>query len=153
MKTSVLEKAVELTPDVVGNYRNGTSSLGTYSGKIVVPDTRNLCGSLDIDKATKKLYPVEPRWDYALEYDGEVFFIEVHPCNTGEVNAVLNKLDWLKSWLKNKAPEVDKVKTKNKMPYHWICTGAFSILKTSRYYKILSQRGLIPKEQWDYSKI
>lgn len=149
IKASVLETAVELTPDVAGSCQAGLSALGAYSAKIVVPDTRNIGGSVNIDSATKELYPMDSRWDYALEYDCEVFFIEVHPGSTSEVDTVLKKLDWLKSWLQNKAPEINRVKTKNKQAYHWIYTGSFSILKTSRHYKLLSQKGLIPKRQWD----
>jgi hypothetical protein len=48
-----------------------------------------------------------------------VGFIEVHGAKTDEVKAVLNKLQWLKDFLVNDAPELNK----GKKSFHWIASG------------------------------
>ena len=93
------------------------------------------------------------RWDYAVEYDKETFFIEIHPGSTSEIQTVIAKLDWLKHWLKEKAPEIDALKPKDKQPYHWVFTNKFAILPNSRYARLLSLHGIIPTKQWDYSRL
>lgn len=154
MNTSRLKEAVDETPDVTGNHKKGLMALkGSDSELIIVPDTRKIGGSLDIDSTTKRLYPNAARWDYAVEYDGEVFFIEVHPASTTEIKAMIKKYDWLKNWLKTKAPRIDALKAKSKHPYHWVHTGSSKILKSSRHYKELTKRKLLPVKVWDYSKL
>ena len=91
---SLLKVAVEHTDDVRGNFQTGLKAVrGTERQKIIVPDTRKISGSLDIDTLTQTKYPADNRWDYAIEYDQETFFIEVHPGSTSDVATVLAKLD------------------------------------------------------------
>lgn len=149
-----LEKAVNATPDVKGSFHRGLGALSASDKtKIHVPDTSKLTGSLDIDSTTKNLYPEDNRWDYAIEYDNETFFIEIHPGSTGEVSKVIAKLSWLKEWLKTKAPEINNIKAKNKAAYHWVYTNKYSILPNSKYALMLSKNGIKPTKVWDYDKI
>ena len=146
---SALHIAVEETADVKGRFDTGLQALRKADRyKIVVSDTRKLTGSVDIDSSTKDKYPEANRWDYAIEYGGETFFVEVHPGSTGEVKTVIAKLDWLKQWLKNAAPAIDALKSKNKSAYHWVYTKDSAILPNSKYAKMLSINGLgLPKKQ------
>ena len=57
----------------------------------MVKDARRLDGSLNIDEETKMLYPNESRWDYAVSCDGKVYYVEVHPANTSNVEEVIKK--------------------------------------------------------------
>lgn len=142
------------TPDVKGAYRNGLQAIkGTEKTKFQADDTRLFTGSIDIDTATKQKYPEESRWDYAIEYNGETFFVEVHPASTSEIDTVLAKLSWLKQWLKNEAPGINSLKAKSKPCYQWILTNSFNILKTSKQYKRLAQNGILPKRFWKYSEL
>jgi len=151
---SLLKVAVEQTDDVKGNFQIGLGAVhGNERQKIVVPDTRCILGSLDIDASTLTKYPQENRWDYAIEYNQEVFFIEIHPASTSDVSTVLAKLDWLKGWLKNKAPNISALKPKDKQPYHWVYTNKNAILPGSKYAKQLAQKNLFPVKQWDYSSL
>lgn len=148
-----LAKAAYKTPDIKGHFCKGLSAVkGSERLKFVVPDTYQLTGSIDIDGATIEIYPEDNRWDYAVEYAGETFFIEVHPCSTSDVSKMIDKLTWLKWWLKNKAPKIDALKSRNK-PYHWIATGSVGILKGSKYDKMLALNNIQVARQWDYSKI
>ena len=152
--TAQLKDAVNKTEDVTGNFKNGIGAVkSSDKAKISVPDSRKLTGSLNIDDSTKILYPNESRWDYAIEYNGETFFIEIHPGETSEVAVVINKLNWLKKWLKEKAPSIDAIKATSKPPFYWIFTSRFNILPTSKYYKQLSIAGLKPVRIWDFNKI
>ncbi len=151
---SRLKSAVEETYDVKGHYKVGLNAVeGRYRNKFVVPEKRKLSGSLDIDSATKEKYYDENRWDYAVEYNNETFFVEIHPGSTSEVDKVIQKLNWLKKWLEEHAPKIKELKPNNKKPYYWVFTNRFAILPTSKHYKALSLQGLLPSEQWDYSKI
>lgn len=147
------KEAVELTPDVATNYCFGLEAFGYYKFKIKVPNTTKIDGSLDIDESTKKLYPNENRWDYALSYNGEVFYIEIHSAKTDEVAKMIRKLRWLKSWLTLKAPEIKKLTTTTKQPYYWVQTSKCSIPKHMPQYKTVVQNKILPMSVWDYSKI
>ena len=151
---SHLKAAVEQTEDVKGHFKSGLGAIkGNEKQKFVVPDTRKITGSLDIDTSTKEKYPQENRWDYAVEYDGETFFIEVHPGLTNEIPVVIAKLTWLKQWLKEQAPSIAALKPKDKQPFHWVYTNKFAILPSSKYAKQLAQINLMPVKQWNYSTL
>ena len=90
------------------------------------------------------LYPNENRWDYAIDYNGEVFFFEVHTANTSEVSTVLKKLSWLKDWLVQKAPEINALKATTKTPFYWVQSNGYHILRNSCQERLVVQQGLKP---------
>lgn len=149
----IFKEAVEATPDVKKGYCEGIEAFGEYKSKIKVPEPSKIDGSLDIDGTTVKLYPTENRWDYALCYDSEVFYIEVHPAITCEVSKMIEKLKWLKSWLVYKAPKIKELTTKARQPYYWVQTSKCNIPKHMRQYKIAVQNRILPMREWDYGKI
>lgn len=142
--TPAFKKAVEKTPDVCKGYKAGLGALGKYAAKISVPDPAKIEGSLDIDGETVRLYPDANRWDYAICYDGEVFYMEVHSAYTSEVSRVLKKLDWLKWWLNAKAPRIHKLTTKTHQPYYWVQSEKFAIIKHSPQYRAVVAKKLLP---------
>lgn len=142
---STFVQAVDSTPDVAGKSKKGLSALGGNSTKIKATDTRKIDGSLDIDSSVEILYPEESRWDYGVSYNDKVYFVEVHPAMTNEVTTVLNKLAWLKQWLKNNAPEINKLKADD--PYHWLQTANNLILPKTSQYRKLAESKLLPKKQ------
>ena len=131
------------TPEVEGCYQAGLKALKKDHRLKIAPANPSKCeGSLNIDDCTLARYPDENRWDYAVAYDSKVYFVEVHAAETGEVSAVLRKLQWLKDWLRLKAPEINKIKAD--APYFWIQSGRFSILKHSAQAKQIAQSGIRP---------
>lgn len=136
------KQAVEATPDVKNAFAIGLTGLGAHRTKVELADTRRCEGSLDIDTTVTAKYPNDPRWDYAFSYKGEVFFVEVHSANTGEVSALLRKLEWLKGWLHHKAPEINKLKATSKTPFYWIQSKGYHILKKSKQERKIAQGGL-----------
>lgn len=141
-QTLTFEEAVEATQDVKGGYKKGLGALGAYSKKINVTDTRLLNGSIDIDACTTAKYPNANRWDYALSYNQEVYFVEVHSANTSQVSTVLRKLQWLKDWLNSEASEINKLKAPE--PYYWIMSKNNQILPSSPQAKRIAQARLKP---------
>lgn len=68
-------------------------------------------------------------------------FFEVHPAETSEVDKVVNKVKWLKCWLKTHAPEINKL-PKAEHPYTWVQSGRYAILPTAREKMKLSISGI-----------
>lgn len=137
-------QAVEATPDIASGFKEGLKAMGDYSKKVSVANTSLIEGSVDIDSCTSKKYPSANRWDYAFSYHKEVFFVEVHTANTREVDTVLRKLQWLKDWLNNDAPEMNKLKASTLPPFYWIQSKGFAIPKTSSQYRRVISQGLKP---------
>lgn len=138
-----LMAAVEETPDVKGHCKVGLAALKGNSDKVKASDTRKLFSSIDIDSAVKAIYPNESRWDYAIEYGNEVYFLEVHPGSTSNIVEVLKKLSWLKNWLTTSAPKINALKATSRSPYYWTYTNNFRVLKSSRQYRAVLQAGLV----------
>lgn len=79
-------------------FEKGLQALENADKKRIEPKNPSLIdGSANIDECLKKSFPESNRWDYAIMYNGEAFFIEVHPPN--EIKEVIKKLHWLKAWL------------------------------------------------------
>ena len=107
------EKAVQAEPPPVKcAYHPGTQALANRHRRLVTcEDPRRLTGSIDLDSALKKQpgHASAARWDYGLGYRPpagkreQAIWIEVHSATTGEVSAVLKKLQWLKDWLNDGA--------------------------------------------------
>lgn len=141
------KQAVEATPEVKDCYNEGKLAIPNKErNKVELSDSRKCGGSLFIDQSLidQGLYPNDNRWDYAIDYDGEVFFFEVHTANTREVSTVLKKLEWLKNWLVTKAPEINALKAKSKTPFYWVQSNGYSILPNSSQERAVIQKGLKP---------
>jgi hypothetical protein len=138
------KEAVDATISIGQCFQVGLRGLGTHSKKIKLGDTSKCEGSVDIDSCLAKIHPQSSRWDYCFSYKGEVFFVEVHGAITSEVSTVLKKLQWLKSWLNNNAPEINKLKAKSRNPFYWIQSSNFTIPPTSKQFRTVTQAGIKP---------
>lgn len=136
--------AVASTPQIKTAYRSGLQALGQYSKHIQLSNKADCDGSVDIDTSVKNAHPQANRWDFCLSYKAEAFFVEVHPAHTGEVNTVIKKLNWLKQWLREHAPEIDRMKSKSKHPYYWIQSNGFHILPGSPQFRQAIQHKIKP---------
>ena len=137
------KEAVESTADVKDGYCQGLKALKKADrSKVRCSDTKKLDGSLDIDTMVKTLYPDSERWDYAISYSGKICYCEVHPAETSEVAKMIGKLEWLKQWLKDKAPNINSLPTYTPK-YVWVSSGRVNILPTSREAKRISGSGIV----------
>ncbi len=144
-KKKTFKQAIDETPDVKGYHMPGKQAiLKGEKDKVDIHDNSKCGGSLFIDDSLikQKKYPNDNRWDYAIDYNGEVYFFEIHTANSGEVSTVIKKLDWLINWLKTQAPEISKLKATK--PYYWIQSGGYNIPINSKYERAASQRGIKP---------
>lgn len=139
---SAFQVAIENTEEVKNGFCVGKQAIKSIDrSKVVAADNNQLQGSLDIDSQVKALYPNDPRWDYVLSYDDKIYFFEVHPAETSEVDQIVKKVKWLKCWLKTKAPEINKL-PKAEHPYTWVQSGRYAILPTAREKMKLSVSGI-----------
>lgn len=138
-------EAVSNTPALKDAYCPGLQALKRGDAvHITCPQPRNLAGSVDVDSALGEIYPNEPRWDYAIgiKYNmtsDRVIWIEVHPASsTGEVNTVIAKLNWLKCWANDAAPDLLSLTRE----YVWVATGSVAFSQGSPQRKRLASEGI-----------
>lgn len=142
MTKCAFQEAIENTEEVKNGFCVGKQAIKKIDrSKVVAANNNKVQGSLDIDSQVKALYPDEPRWDYALSYDDKIYFFEVHPAETSEVDKVVNKVKWLKCWLKAQAPKINKL-PKAEHPYTWVQSGRYAILPTAKEKMKLSVSGI-----------
>lgn len=140
-KTNKFQEAVDKCDEIKGSLMPGLSAMGRNSVAVKATDPNKLNGSVDIDAAVKSIRPNEPRWDYAVGYSNQAFFIEVHPADTKNVDEMVKKVKWLKEWLSEVAPELKELHKSG--VYHWIPSGRVKILKTSPQYKRIALNKLL----------
>lgn len=136
------EDKVKATGEISGCYEAGLQALdGNNSKSILVNETRDLDGSVNLDNCTLRKYQNANRWDYIIGYKNEAFFVEVHPASSGEVKEIVKKVKWLKKWLKTKASQINSIKAKQQ-PFRWVASGKIAITKNSRYSRTLTQNNV-----------
>lgn len=136
-------ETIQSIPEIAECLENGLQALERQDKrKIKVISSRDLKGSVYIDKCLERLYPNAPRWDYVFGYRDRVYYVEVHPAdNTRKVREVTAKSQWLKQWRKRSARSLEDLEGQS--TYHWISTGkTLSSLKRGKYLQILAQNGI-----------
>ena len=135
--------AVRSVPEIAKCLEDGLQALERQDKqKIKVNASRDLKGSVYIDKCLERRYPNTPRWDYVFGYRDRVYYVEVHPAdNTRKVREVTAKLQWLKQWRRRSARNLEDLERQS--TYHWISTGkTASSVKRGKYLQILAQNGI-----------
>ena len=150
------ERAVQAEPPPVnGAYRPGKQALeNRHKNLVTCEDPRRLTGSIDLDSALagQPGYANAARWDYGLGYRPptekreQAVWIEVHSATTGEVSAVLKKLQWLKDWLNAGAGRLRQMTdlADPGIRFVWIASNGVNIPPNSRQARQLNQKA-IPK--------
>lgn len=115
-------------------YRPGKQALQRrHANQIDCADANRLTGSIDLDDSLKDVieHRNASRWDYGLGYRLPnrieiAIWVEVHPASTSNVVEVLKKFEWLKTWLRESAPDLKALTEKNTsiQAYHWLATNA-----------------------------
>lgn len=138
-------EAVLNVPALADAYRPGLQALKRADREhITCTNPHDLAGSVDMDSALREIYPNEPRWDYAvgIKHDpntDKAIWIEVHPASsTAEVNTVIAKLHWLKSWAADVVPDLLSLTRE----YIWIATGSIAFSQDSPQRKRLASAGI-----------
>lgn len=137
---NTLSRCLKTHPAMAECAKPGLQALGSDSNCISPSATSKLCGSVDMDACFKDAEPQASRWDYIVCYNGELLAVEIHPANTGEVNAMIAKKQWLaRKWADlNLEAECGRIKV-----YHWVASGKVDVLPQSPQAKRLAQSGLL----------
>jgi hypothetical protein len=140
-----LKDALERTLGLEGAWRGGLQAMpGADKQHVDAEDARRLTGSANVDAALAQSHPNDPRWDYAVGHSptnrrGEVvYWIEIHPASSREINVVLGKLTWLKSWMKESAPRLQAMEK----VFVWVSSGKTSFTSSSPQQKRFALLGL-----------
>lgn len=106
---------------------------GSHPNLICCDDSARFTGSIHLDQQLRSQpgHRNASRWDYGLGFKetsrGEsAIWVAVHPASSSEVSAVLNKLAWLKGWLRNEAPALARLsrRTGTAKCFFWLATPA-----------------------------
>jgi hypothetical protein len=140
-----IQDAVAQTPHLQGAWKSGLEALRTRDKPHVqAEDTRKLSGSADLDAALQPHEPHAHRWDFAIGYKHInrtwecLYWVEIHTANAKEVNVVLNKLRWLKQWLKGDGHRLALFEH----DFVWVSSGATSFTLNSPQQKQFAVLGL-----------
>jgi hypothetical protein len=138
------KNAVQATLALKQAYRPGLKALRANDrNQISVRRTRNIQGSIDLDSALAAAFPRDARWDYGVGYkliagSDLVYWIEIHPASTKEVDAVLRKLAWLQQWLSDGGRPLRALPCR----YIWISSGTTNLSPSAPQLKSMAQKGL-----------
>ena len=147
------EEAVREAPSPVDcACRSGLQALKRADrSRVTCTEPRRLTGSVNLDSALARetQHANAPRWDYGIGYKPgraaeRAIWVEVHPASTSSVREVINKLNWLRTWLREDAPGLASltVSSGNIRPFVWIATAGVHIPRNSRQARQLSEAGL-----------
>jgi hypothetical protein len=138
-------QAVNETPDLSGAWQAGLQALKEIDrNRVNAVESRRLKGSVDVESRLQALHPGERQWDYAVGFDpagfqGEViYWIEVHPANDGEINVMLEKLQFLRRWLREHGQSLDSLPR----AFIWVSSGKTSFTLTAPQQKRFALLGL-----------
>lgn len=154
-----LAKRCHANPDLHAFCQSGLGAMKREHRKYInVPDTQLIGCTVDLDKATEKAYPSANRWDYALEYEGNMFFIEIHPAVTSEIACMIQKVDFVTEWLKNNAPEVLELPKKEVGPrqFYWVSSGRTDLRlspNSPQRKKLILKHIKSVGCEWNYAKL
>ena len=142
------KKAVEAAaPPLNISYQPGLQALGVYSKKVI--QNKSVTGSIDIDKALVRLHASENRWDYGIGYKLTkakecAVWVEVHGAKIDEVGTLARKVNWLKDYLKQHAPDLWQLtlKSPENLRYVWLGTKNIHLSMNSPAYRRAAQEGI-----------
>ena len=139
------KKAVKTTPNLQNAWMPGLAALrGQDRPHISAEDPRMLGGSVDVDGALQQYQPNAHRWDFAIGYRHSnrqkdcIYWVEMHTAIDKEVNVVLDKLTWLRTWLAADGQPLSQFER----DFVWVSSGATSFTYTAPKVKRMAQHGL-----------
>ena len=128
---------------------------GAYRTRVVAAAGYAFTHSIDLDGHFQPDEPNSPRWDYGVGIKSGngaelAFWVEPHPASsTGEVQKMLDKLNWLKAKLKTKEFSefkalCDAAAQNRVIPYRWQTSedGVIRITSKSKEARLLALNGL-----------
>lgn len=125
-------------------WKQGMQALQKKDKRLVQTKSSACNGSINIDACLRDSCPNDNRWDYGLDINEQGIFVEVHPAHTSEVDTVLTKLSWLKSWFSRNCSDFSRLSKS----YYWLASGSVAIRRGSPQARRLSKEGI--SGPWKY---
>jgi hypothetical protein len=100
-----------------------------------------LTGSVDVDQALVASRPDDNRWDYGIGVKNgseHVVWVEIHPASSHHVQAVIDKLKWLRGWLGSEAPSLRRLPPR----FVWVASGKVALTPNSPQRRKVAQAGI-----------
>jgi hypothetical protein len=140
--SSAFERAVLKTQCLAGAYRNGLQAVRTGDcQRITCQDGRLLTGSVDVDQALLASHANDNRWDYGIGVKNKsehVAWVEIHPASSSHIQEMIDKLEWLRHWLRSEAPLLRQL-----TPYFvWVASGKVALTPNSPQRRRVAQAGI-----------
>lgn len=139
------KRAAGRTPHLQNAWMQGLGALRAQDRPhIVAEDPRQLQGSVNVDGALEARHPNAHRWDFAIGYrhsgwtSDYVYWVEIHSATDREVNIVLDKLRWLRTWLLGDGRLLNSFHR----DFIWVSSGATSFTLGAPQLKRFAQFGL-----------
>lgn len=145
-KKSGFQAAVERTPHLRDKYRSGVQALEN-ADRARLSGRSAAIGSVFVDEALKSIQPYcdQHRWDYAIGLVTStgrelVLWLEVHHAASKQTEIVLSKLSWLRGWLRQGAPALERFDKK----FVWLLSNTESNPNDRiRRNRLAQQHGLV----------
>jgi hypothetical protein len=136
---------VESIPALANSWNEGLQALRPEDKPHIVPeDTRKLKGSVDVDKAYRKLAPRANRWDFAIAYqhtnrkEEVVYWVELHTASDSQMKVVIKKAQWLLEWFKTEGKPLADLERS----LVWVSSGNTSFTRGAPQLRKIAQAGL-----------
>lgn len=142
---TTFQEAVNEVSSIADAFKPGLQALRARDrARVDARDPRRLRGSVDLDGALRAARPTENRWDHSIgmRFDrGErPIFVEVHPASTSDVEAMLDKIAWLKAWLRDEGTALRDLG--GPAEYRWVASGKVAIRPGTPQARRLAHSGL-----------
>lgn len=141
-----ISNAVEATPHLAGQWKPGLQALRAEDKPHIQPENpRALTGSVDVDSALMATEPNAHRWDFGIGYQHAnrerecIYWVELHTASDSEVNRVLDKLRWLRAWLRGDGHRLAAFERE----FVWVSSGATTFTLNAPKQKQFAVLGLL----------
>ena len=151
-RPATFRDAVADAPSPVNQaYRPGKQALERRHRTLVTcSDTQRLTGSIDLDAtlAQEPDYANQSRWDYGIGHKPtrgpeRAVWVEVHTATTREVSAVIRKLEWLRTWLRTEAEQLNRLTGHvGQDSFVWIASNGDHIPRNSSQFRRLQRTAI-----------
>jgi hypothetical protein len=74
-----------------------------------------------------------------LRKEEMIYWVEIHPATEREIKNVIAKLRWLKTWLRDHAPNLNRMRCE----FLWLSSGRTSLSPSAPQRKRMAQHGLL----------
>jgi hypothetical protein len=136
-------KAVSSSPMLMDHYQDGLGALGRDSSRISTNMPRAILGSLNVEKAQRKISHQHHTWDYGVGFTHDrsefVIWIEVYDANSSHVRIILKKFAALKQFLDDHAALFNQLPGR----YIWLATGSVAIAPNTQERRRLNGHGIV----------